>query len=128
MLLDKFKIEMGLQHFLISIKRVDPGKWIHSRALVQTFINPSIVPAECLAGTRFDFYFEFIVTLSMPLVLVGIIALALLLVRTVGIKLRWPRAGPEKTEERREATEVTITAPKSTATLSSMTGSLDSLL
>ena len=64
--------------------------------LVPEFL--SVVPAECIAGERFTFYFEFFATLAMPLVLIGTIALMLAFVRWVGIKLKWPRKGMAKLE------------------------------
>ena len=68
--------------------------------LVPEFL--SVVPAECIANTRFTFYFEFIVTLAMPLVLIGVIALVLVIVRATGILLKWPRAGKAKPQDEKD--------------------------
>ena len=53
----------------------------------------SVVPAECLAGTRFGFYIEFFTTFCMPILLIVGIAFVVLLVRVIGIRLKWPRRG-----------------------------------
>lgn len=59
--------------------------------LVPEFL--SVVPAECIAATRFGFYLEFLATLLMPLLLMLFIVFVLVVVRVVGILLKWPRAG-----------------------------------